>query len=66
MSDSIDSPAKSDPRVGLCLTCVHGRAITHPHGGDPYWRCGLSDADKRFPKYPRLPVLHCIGYVPKP
>lgn len=53
-------------RVGLCLTCVHSRAVTHPRGSDPYWRCGLADTDKHFPKYPRLPVLQCIGYKPKP
>lgn len=51
--------------VGLCLTCVHARSITHPRGGDPYWRCGLSDADNRYPKYPRLPVKQCSGYDPR-
>ena len=51
--------------IGQCLTCVHARSIANPHGGDAYWRCGLSDADKRFPKYPRLPVHDCAGYAPR-
>jgi hypothetical protein len=57
---------QDESQIGLCLTCMHGRPIKHPRGGDSYWRCGLSDTDKRFPKYPRLPVLQCIGYEPKP
>ena len=57
--------AEGDPMVGLCLSCIHARAIKHPHGGDDYWRCGLSDTDKRFPKYPRLPVRECAGYEPR-
>ncbi len=51
--------------VGLCRACIHARSIQHPRGGDAYWRCGLSDSDKRFPKYPRLPVLECPGYTPR-
>lgn len=65
MTDSRIGHVESDSRVGLCLTCTHSRAIKHPHGGDPYWRCGLADTNNRFPKYPRLPVLQCIGYEPK-
>ncbi len=66
MDDTPRERAEAELRVGLCLTCVHSRAVTHPRGGDPYWRCDLADTDKRFPKYPRLPVLQCIGYEPKP
>ncbi|GMV99856.1 MAG: hypothetical protein AMXMBFR84_09950 [Candidatus Hydrogenedentota bacterium] len=52
----------SDAAVGLCLSCRHARRIRHPHGGNDYWRCGLSDVDSRFPKYPRLPVSDCEGF----
>ncbi len=48
--------------VGLCATCAYARAVAHPHGGEPYWRCGKHDEDKTFPKYPRLPVVACNGY----
>jgi mannose-6-phosphate isomerase-like protein (cupin superfamily) len=27
-----------------------------------FYLCALSAGDPRFPKYPRLPVLHCAGY----
>lgn len=47
--------------AGLCATCVHARAITSDRGSTFVW-CGLSKADPRFPKYPRLPVLACDGW----
>jgi hypothetical protein len=48
--------------IGLCATCEHARRLPHPRGNGVYWRCLLSDTDRRFPKYPRLPVLECGGY----
>jgi hypothetical protein len=27
-----------------------------------FYLCQLSVTDARFPKYPRLPVVRCIGY----
>ena len=27
--------------------------------------CERSAFDERFPKYPRLPVLECVGYEPR-
>lgn len=50
---------RSNP-VGLCRSCVHARLVTTPRS--TFWRCGLSDSDPRFPRYPRLPVLACAGY----
>lgn len=47
--------------VGLCATCIHMQKIANDRGST-FYRCGLSDADPRFPKYPRLPVLRCSGY----
>jgi hypothetical protein len=47
--------------VGLCESCVHVR-IVRSDRGSLFYRCGLSDTDPRFPKYPRLPVLSCPGY----
>jgi hypothetical protein len=30
--------------------------------GSVFYLCGLSKTDPRFPKYPELPVLACVGY----
>jgi hypothetical protein len=31
--------------------------------GSRFYRCSLSDTDPRFPRYPRLPVIQCAGFV---
>jgi len=28
------------------------------------WRCARSADDPRFAKYPRLPILKCVGFAP--
>jgi hypothetical protein len=56
------SPNQKPHPAGLCADCVHARAIQHPHGGAPYWRCNRSDSDPSYPKYPRLPKFECAGY----
>jgi len=48
--------------IGLCVSCRHARPVTSARGST-FWRCALNDQDARFPKYPRLPVLVCDGYV---
>ena len=48
--------------AGLCATCTHCRVIRARHS--VFHMCRRSFTDARFPKYPRLPVLRCIGYVP--
>ncbi|MGH9735535.1 MAG: hypothetical protein ACRD8A_13205 [Candidatus Acidiferrales bacterium] len=53
--------ADNDERIGLCATCVHARQITSDRGAI-FWMCGLSATDSRFPKYPPLPVVACVGY----
>jgi hypothetical protein len=50
----------SDP--GLCATCVHCRVVRSRRSA--FYLCQRSFTDARFPKYPRLPVLECIGYEP--
>jgi hypothetical protein len=30
--------------------------------GSRFVRCGRSDEDARFPRYPPLPVLRCAGF----
>lgn len=49
--------------AGLCLSCRH--ALIRPtKKGTVYLRCGLAAVDDRFPKYPRLPVVSCLGFEP--
>jgi hypothetical protein len=47
--------------AGLCASCVHRRVIRTRHS--TFYLCQRSFTDERFPKYPRLPVLQCIGYT---
>ena len=49
-------------RPGLCLHCVHAQRVASRTS--LYWRCVLAESDARFERYPRLPVLHCDGFVP--
>jgi hypothetical protein len=51
-------------RVGLCVECRFARVIESERGSVFYF-CERSRTDPSFPKYPRLPVLRCTGYVPK-
>lgn len=48
--------------VGLCLTCGHGRRVQSAKGAT-FFFCGLSARDPAYPRYPRLPVSSCPGYV---
>ena len=59
----------TDPRPGsalsesgnLCAACAHTRVVTSAKGSS-FVLCGLSRIDERFAKYPRLPVLACVGF----
>jgi hypothetical protein len=53
-----------DSKVGLCQNCQHSRRIESDRGSI-FFMCKLSFDDPRFAKYPRLPVLVCIGYFPE-
>ena len=48
-------------RVGLCRTCRHGMLVKSTRGAT-FYRCGLSDHDPAFARYPPLPVDKCTGY----
>ncbi|HEY3886678.1 MAG TPA: hypothetical protein VGL62_15805 [Vicinamibacterales bacterium] len=48
---------------GLCARCVYARIIESDRGAR-FYRCERSRTDPRFPRYPPLPVLVCIGYDP--
>jgi hypothetical protein len=49
--------------AGLCETCRHMRQIVSDRGS-VFYLCQLSTTDPRFPKYPRIPVMACAGFVP--
>jgi hypothetical protein len=46
---------------GLCASCRHHRVIANDRGSR-FVHCALATVDRRFPRYPRLPVRHCDGY----
>jgi hypothetical protein len=52
----------SAARNGLCATCRHADTIASQRGST-FVLCRLSFTDRRFPKYPRLPVTSCAGYA---
>jgi hypothetical protein len=53
------------PPAGLCDTCAHKKEIRSDRGS-VFVMCLRGLRDDRdaaiFPKYPRLPVLHCRGF----
>lgn len=51
--------------AGLCDTCVHQYLVRNTRGST-FSRCERSKTDPSFPKYPRVPVLECRGYEPRP
>jgi hypothetical protein len=53
------------PPAGLCESCANVR-IVDTRKGSRFFMCQLSEVDPRFSKYPRTPVLQCIGYTPVP
>jgi hypothetical protein len=48
--------------AGLCDTCKHQKLVRTTRGS-VFSMCERSKTDPRFPKYPRLPVKQCPGYV---
>ncbi|HEY7540170.1 MAG TPA: hypothetical protein VIF11_08525 [Methylomirabilota bacterium] len=46
---------------GLCARCANARVINSARGSS-FVLCGLSRTDERFAKYPRLPVVACVGF----
>jgi hypothetical protein len=64
-NDSVGEDRGSERnRVGLCADCRFMRLVESARGST-FYLCELSATDPKFPKYPRLPVLHCQGYERK-
>ena len=51
------------PQPGLCGHCEHAHVI-ETRNDSRFYLCRLSAVDPAFPRYPRLPVLLCVGYQP--
>ena len=58
------SDAEMKVPQGLCASCIHAQRIDSSKGST-FVLCRLSHTDARFPRYPRLPVLACDGYLPE-
>jgi hypothetical protein len=56
------NPSAPSARIGLCASCEFMQRIESDRGSI-FFYCERSKTDPQFPKYPRLPVLHCSGYV---
>lgn len=64
MTDKITDPELlTDARVnpGLCGACLHAKRIRSDRNS-LFYRCLLSAENPAFVKYPRLPVLSCLGW----
>jgi hypothetical protein len=51
--------------VSLCPICSFAREVVSGKGSR-FLLCEKSKTDRRFPKYPRQPVIHCLGFAEKP
>ncbi|HET6625127.1 MAG TPA: methyltransferase domain-containing protein [Nocardioidaceae bacterium] len=49
--------------AGCCSACVHAK-LNETRRGTVYLRCTRAGWDDRLNRYPRLPVLHCVGFNP--
>jgi 3-isopropylmalate/(R)-2-methylmalate dehydratase large subunit len=57
----MDQRTTDGQATGLCGRCIHHSWIRNDRGS-AFLRCGLSDEDRRFPRFPPLPVLRCAGF----
>lgn len=48
--------------AGLCEQCVY-RKIIRSDKGSEFTQCLRSFEDAKYPKYPRLPVVACVGFT---
>lgn len=47
--------------LGLCSACGWAQQVTTTRGSR-FLRCGRSDDDPAYARYPSLPVRHCLGF----
>jgi hypothetical protein len=61
MTPDPSAPPRRRPAAGLCDSCVYQRKVPNTRGST-FSLCNRSREDPAYPRYPRLPVLHCAGY----
>ncbi len=63
MSEPPEQPAEPGiaATAGLCARCIHARLVVSGRGSR-FVLCGRSRTDARFPRYPSLPVVACVGF----
>jgi hypothetical protein len=49
------------PNYGLCDSCVHQQLVPNTRGS-VFSLCLRSRTDASFPRYPRAPVVACVGH----
>ncbi len=52
------------PENGLCDSCLHQQLVPNTRGS-VFSLCLRSRSDRRYPRYPRIPVLACPGHEPR-
>jgi hypothetical protein len=50
------------PPAGLCDSCEHQQLVRTGRGSE-FSLCLRHKTDERFPKYPPVPVVRCVGYT---
>jgi len=51
-----------DSAAGLCARCRFAH-LQVGSGDSRFWRCRRADDDGAFARYPRLPVMACVGFA---
>lgn len=54
-----------EPGNGLCDGCLHQQLVPNRRGS-VFSLCRRSREDESYPRYPRIPVLSCPGFEPRP
>jgi hypothetical protein len=62
-ADVLPREPEQSVEPGLCGTCRNA-SIVRSDRGSVFHRCLLAHKDGAFAKYPRLPVLRCVGWEP--
>lgn len=57
----MEADGDAERRFGLCASCRFARRVRTAKGSE-FLRCGRSEIDRAFPRYPRLPVVRCEGF----
>jgi hypothetical protein len=52
-------------RNGICDSCRHQKLVSNTRGA-VFSLCLRSRQERRYPRYPRTPVLRCPGHEPAP